>query len=115
MTTDQLKAWLDAHGVPGAPPPDNRWCGIDYDGGTVGIIKACPATLALQPYDILRHAPLPDVLGLLAEVEALRGRKPEMCGCVSVRDVGFYESAYVVRADKECADCGGSGAVLVSP
>jgi len=56
----------------------------------------------VDPNDIVRHAPLPDVAALLARVARLEARTVDLCGCT-----------LSMNGDEDCADCRGLGAVLV--
>lgn len=111
MTTDQLKAFLDAHGVSGAPT-EAGWYVVELApewGGDIRVANARNGAVYCDGWRIepgtsryVRHAPLPDptalqdklaaadahaealrhrVKELEAEVEALRGRVAVVCDC----------------------------------
>ena len=105
MTSDDILAYLDAHGVDGAPTvpgfyvatalgfraPDvaNVWAMSD---GTL-CIRLHDTVAELSNFQDLRHAPLPDFAAMQAEIDRLRAK---------VEDLDM-------RARSMCIDCYGTG------
>lgn len=105
MTSDQLRAYLDAHGVDGAPTvpgfyvatalgfrsPDvaQVWAMSD---GTL-CIRLHDTVAELSNFQDLRHTPLPDFRAMARELEELRAK---------VEGLGM-------RARVGCGDCLGTG------
>lgn len=133
MTAIQLKAFLDAHGVPGAPPA-GVFCAVDTGGAVgVGVIEDNPSaddpSVAVVmaetgrgadrtwvfPRSVVRHAPLPDpgeTLALRARVAELEARVPAVCDVCD----GFGFNHNGGRGDQSpCTACSERGAVLVTP
>ncbi len=105
MTTDQLRAYLDAHGVDGAPTEPGFHAAIARGWQTPDVARvwrmSC-GSLCMRLHDSvahveyfkdLRHAPLPDFGAMALELAELRAK---------VEDLDM-------RARTMCIDCYGTG------
>lgn len=118
MTTDDLRAYLDAHGVDGAPTVPG-WYAVDAFDGTftrIGVAEVdddgdiwwggstAPICCAV------RHAPLPDFGAMARDLAELRAKVPTVCP--RCHGGPYNDIPYSVDA---CHECGGTGAVWVTP